>query len=297
MRNRTEFEASVLNQLKCSIEKLYDAQGIKYDSRSDCDKTILNFFAWIYRRIPEIPMAVSYSKELTQKISDGLITHDEADILKAFKERLEKGEGMNGFLSKSTLNASKSDYLRFTWHLYHLHMSHKIANNAGEMSNNRSGSQLLAIINNREALFVDVIKHPEKNHDYFDINHLRVIVNNGWMQKIGCNEIQGMIPGSVEPKVVKSEDIYSLYKAGLNILFELDGKGYCLTKGISKNGYPFAVIQALQSIINNIARLDVDGNVCKSVEIQSSIEGYLMILAIISSKQSGMHYYDLMASL
>ena len=45
--------------------------------------------------------------------------------------------------------------------------------------------QLLCIINQGDVFFVDVIPHPTKAEEYFNIRSLEIILNNGWMEKIG----------------------------------------------------------------------------------------------------------------
>ena len=136
---------------------------------------------------------VEYSNELKAKIDSGELSEKEVEVLKKYKNAFEEGMDMNVFLSNKTSGPEKVDFLRCTWHLYHLHLSENLNMNN---KNNRSNKQLLCIINDDCTYFVDMISHPEKAENYFKLLYLKIIQRNNWMEHIGYLEIPGMVPGS-----------------------------------------------------------------------------------------------------
>ena len=78
-------------------------------------------------------------------------------------------------------------------------------------------------------LFVDVIPHPKRGRssDYFNLDFLRIIRDNGWLSKIYINEKKDITPDSIEPKITTSEDLYKMYKNNINVsMFVFDDKVY-----------------------------------------------------------------------
>lgn len=292
----SEFEKTTLNSVKNCIEKYYDAQGIKYEPTKKPEETIVDFFAWLYRQIAPIKRSVFCSKELQQKIDDGAISEENVKILDLFKKRFENGDSMSGFLSTLTLDSEKVDYLRYTWNLYHLHMTETVATTEEEMRKNRAGYQLLAIIKDKEVLFVDVIPHPARgqSHEYFDLDHLRIIRDNGWFEKIGFSEMTDIIPGSLEPKIKNSTDIYKLYRCNTNTAFELDGKAYHPLQFIVMSGRPSIAIDTLHQIIKHVHNLDVNGNECEFVVFDAAPDNHFVILARIKTISGEKKYFDLL---
>lgn len=292
----SEFRNTILNRIKNRIEEYYDSQGIKYECKNGPQDAIMGYFSWLYRQVIPLKRTVTYSKELQKKIDTGALDTDNANILAMFKKCFEDGKDMRGFLSTLTLDAEKGDYLRYVWHLYHLHMSKMVAATEQEMRKNRSGYQLLAIITKDEVLFVDVIQHPArgKSYEYFNLDHLRIIRDNGWFEKIGCLEIPGMIPGTLKPEITDSEEIYNLYKANVNISFRFDGKGYSFLGGIVVSGQPMVAVDTYKKIVDNIYKIFREGDVCNFVSFVGDINNQLVLLIRVVSSNGEKRYYDLL---
>ena len=58
-------------------------------------------------------------------------------------------------------------------------MSGKYVEDKKQMKNNRSDMQLLSIIDLNDVYFIDVIPHPTKPEEYFNIQSLEIIIKNG----------------------------------------------------------------------------------------------------------------------
>ena len=174
----------VFRDIQSEIHKLYDKGDIKYNCKEEPEESIINFFSYLYRLIPLLEGKVHYSQELKAKITSKEVSSEHIDILKKFEVAFCEGKDMNGFLSNKIKKSNDTDFLLFTWNIYHLHMSSKFVDRK-QMKNNRSDTQLLCIINEKDVYFIDLISHPKKPEEYFDIKILRILVNNGLMENIG----------------------------------------------------------------------------------------------------------------
>ena len=190
---RTELEEKIYCDVQTEIRNYYDSNDIKYRSNEEPEDTIIDFLSYLYRLIPITKRKVHYSKELSKKIDLKEIDEKQAEILKQYSDAFSEGKNMNVFLSNNIKEPKKPDFLLYTWHLYHLHMSGKFVEDINQMKNNRSDTQLLCIINMRDVYFVDIISHPKKAEEYFDLQKMKIIKENGWMEKIGFYEPKSRI--------------------------------------------------------------------------------------------------------
>ena len=253
---RTELEEKIYCDVQTEIRNYYDSNDIKYRSNEEPEYTIIDFLSYLYRLIPITKRKVHYSKELSKKIDLKEIDEKQAEILKQYSDAFSEGKNMNVFLSNNIKEPKKPDFLLYTWHLYHLHMSGKFVEDINQMKNNRSDTQLLCIINMRDVYFVDVISHPKKAEEYFDLQKMKIIKENGWMEKIGFYEIKDMIPESLEPKITEINEIFELYKLGINLSFEFDGKAYSPLAQMSQARRPVDATQKLFEINRKISKLN-----------------------------------------
>ena len=284
-----EFQNKVLTDIQSEIIRYYNEKNIQYKNPKKPENTILDFFSYLYRLIPTVKRNVHYSEELMLKIKRKEISLEHVEILKKFKSAFKEGKDMNIFLSNNTKNAQATDFLQYTWSLFHLHMSNKFVDDKSQMKNNRSDTQLLCIIDDRDVYFVDVIPHPKTSEDYFDINFLRIIKNNGWMDKIGFFEIEGMILGSMEHKITNPGDIFRLYSEGsINICFEFDGKGFCCFKPMNSIRRPSDATQRLINLNKNIKDLCGYKDAYRGFCLESDNQGRLF--GLVKLENNGIKY-------
>lgn len=227
---------------------------------------------------------MEYSNELKAKIERGELSEKEVEVLKKYENAFEKGMDMNVFLSNQTSDPGKVDFLRYTWHLYHLHLSENLNVNK---KNNRSNKQLLCIINDDCTYFVDMIPHPEKAENYFKLIYLKIIQNNNWMEHIGFLEISGFVPGSSQFKVTREEDIFEIYsKIALNTFFEFENKGYVPLDPITSTRNPLRAVEQMMTINKNIRKLNDCAADYKGFKLETDNEGLLMgMVEFENSKQ------------
>ena len=227
---------------------------------------------------------MEYSNELKAKIERGELSEKEVEVLKKYENAFEKGMDMNVFLSNRTSDPGKVDFLRYTWHLYHLHLSENLNVNK---KNNRSNKQLLCIINDDCTYFVDMIPHPEKAENYFKLIYLKIIQNNNWMEHIGFLEISGFVPGSSQFKVTREEDIFEIYsKIALNTFFEFENKGYVPLDPITSTRNPLRAVEQMMTINKNIRKLNDCAADYKGFKLETDNEGLLMgMVEFENSKQ------------
>ena len=285
MRVKNELEIKIHEDIQSEIMKYYDWVGVEYRAdENEPEKTIIDFFSYLYKRIPMLKRRVEYSNELKAKIERGELSEKEVEVLKKYENAFEKGMDMNVFLSNQTSDPGKVDFLRYTWHLYHLHLSENLNVNK---KNNRSNIQLLCIINDDCTYFVDMIPHPEKAENYFKLIYLKIIQNNNWMEHIGFLEISGFVPGSSQFKVTREEDIFEIYsKIALNTFFEFENKGYVPLDPITSTRNPLRAVEQMMTINKNIRKLNDCAADYKGFKLETDNEGLLMgMVEFENSKQ------------
>jgi len=285
MRVKNELEIKIHEDIQSEIMKYYDWVGVEYRAdENEPEKTIIDFFSYLYKRIPMLKRRVEYSNELKAKIERGELSEKEVEVLKKYENAFEKGMDMNVFLSNQTSDPGKVDFLRYTWHLYHLHLSENLNVNK---KNNRSNKQLLCIINDDCTYFVDMIPHPEKAENYFKLIYLKIIQNNNWMEHIGFLEISGFVPGSSQFKVTREEDIFEIYsKIALNTFFEFENKGYVPLDPITSTRNPLRAVEQMMTINKNIRKLNDCAADYKGFKLETDNEGLLMgMVEFENSKQ------------
>lgn len=275
-REKTELEEKIYSDVQLEIQKYYDNEGIEYKKKEEPEDTILDFFSYLLRLIPPIQREVHYSKELLRKIELNEISKEHTEILKEYADAFFKGKDMNIFLSNNIKKAREADFLLYTWHLFHLHLSGKFIEDKNQMKNNRSNTQLLCIINQNDVYFIDVIQHPVKAEEYFDIKNLETIINNGWIEKIGFSEMKDMIPGSLQPKITEAKDIFKIYSCGINMAFEFKGKGYCPLEHMSSVRRPYAATNEMFKINRAIFKLNGMNGTYKGFKMGCDDKGNLV---------------------
>lgn len=300
-RKIPELEKKVYRDIQLEIFKYYDSEGMEYrgknnpkvaeklktietlddedvsDMVEDIKDSIVDFFSYVYRLIPPLRRNVHYSKELLNKIQSNGITEKHVKILREYADAFSLGKDMNIFLSNNIKDTRKPDFLLYTWHLYHLHMSGKVVESVKQMKNNRSDTQLLCIINPGDVYFVDVISHPVKPEEYFNMQTLEIIENNGWMEKIGFCEATNMIQESMEPKITKNEEIFKIYsKCGFNMMFEINNKGYIPLDSMMSNRRPRDASQEIIKIDCEIRKLHHVEGIYKRFQLGCDQNGILL---------------------
>lgn len=283
----------VFRDIQSEIHKFYNQEDIEYNCKEKPEESIINFFSYLYRLIPVLERNVHYSQELKSKIDSNEISSEHVEILKKFEVAFCEGKDMNGFLSNKTKKSDYTDFLLFTWHIYHLHMSSKFVDRK-QMKNNRSDTQLLCIINESDVYFIDVISHPQKPEEYFNMKYLKILVNNGWMEKIGYFEIKDMIPGSLKPKIEDCKDIFQLYsQCSVNLAFEFEDKGYAFMRTIMSNRRPYESSEMITQIRKKIEELDGGEGLYLGFAFESDGEGHLLGLVKLKTKAGEVCEYNI----
>lgn len=291
---RTTLEDKIYGDIRAEIWKYYDDEGIEYKRKDDDENTLLDFLSYLYKLIPQTKRNVHYSAELSQKINCNEIPDKYIEVLKEYETAFSEGKDMNIFLSNNIKKPHETDFLLYTWHLFHLHMSGKFVEDKQLMKNNRSDTQLLCIITLCDVYFIDVIPHPSKAEEYFDIESLKIIVKNGWMEKIGFYEMSDMIPGTLQPKITENKDIFMLYSKGsMNVAFEFQGKGYCSLEPMSANRKPYAAGQVMLKITEVIHEMNSVDGIYKGFQFGRGRRGELLGLVKFELATKETKYYDI----
>ena len=288
---KTELEKQIYIDLQVKIYHFFDSQDVKYKNKENPEDTISDFFSYLYTQIPPVKRKVYCSKELKNKIDSGELDEKSIKVLKQYQEAFEAGKNMGCFLSSKSKDVRKPDFFLYTWHLYHLHMSGKFVDDPKQMKNNRSDTQLVCIVDNENIYFVDVIHHPKKPAEYFNFRLLEIIVDNGWIEKIGFCRCDEIIPGSLEPKITEGIDFFELYSKGrLNVGFEFRDKCYIPLEQISTSLKPYFVTHNMCEINRNIFKANKINGEYKGVEFGKYGNELLLLAHFILNNENEIHY-------
>ena len=234
-----KFDEQVIIDIQKTIFNFYDTQDIKYSKNEKPKDTLLYFITFLIKEIPICKRNVHFS--------DVLENSQHISVLGKYADGFRNGADMNIFLSNKTCNPKQPDFFLYCWNIYHLHINN-------QMNKKRSELQLLCIVSDNDVYFVDVIEHPSKKcpDRYFNIQHLETIKRNNWMEQIGFEEMESLVPNSLEPKITESKDIFKMYTKGINIPFEFDGQAYFPIRGITCAKSPIIATNEIIKITRNI---------------------------------------------
>lgn len=289
-----ELKNKIYEDIQTQIRNFYNSNNIKYKDKDDPQETIIDFFSNLYKLIPLTKRSVHYSDEISKKIGRKEIPEEHINVLKKYEEAFVNGEDMNVFLSNNIKNPRETDFLRNTWHLYHLHMSGKFVENTDQMKNNRSDTQLLCIINKTDVFYVDIIPHPTRAEEYFNLKSLEIIINNGWIEKIGFCEMTDLIPGTLKPIIKDAKDIFSMYSQyGVNIAFEFHGKGYSSLEPIGCDRKPFDAALEMININKNITKLYSVNGTYKGFQMGCNDKGELLGLVEFETPEGEIKQFNI----
>lgn len=288
----TPFEQVAFCHLQKEIEDCFDENNVSYPEYTDPRDAVLDYFAWLFRIIAPRPRRVTYSATLQNKMNS--LGKYVVLLLEQYKTLFEVGENANDYLSNNTKDSEGYDYLRYIWHVFHLHLL-----DSSKTGKKRSGTQLLVAVTLDDVLFVDVISHPGrgKSYEYFNLDHLRAIRDSGWFPKIGFMEKTDDELCSLTYKLEKDEDIYTLCKANINSYIELDSKIYICPTGVSSSSHPMEAVYTLNGIKKNIQRYEQQGAQCESVKFASGVNGLLMVVMTVNMPDGNREICDLLTGM
>lgn len=251
-------EECILSAIKFQIQQFFDKVGISYKISWSYEKTILNYFDLVQKLIFPCPRSVEYSHELKQKMQE-VLDEETVEVIKIFTDDFILGKNMNCHLSTNISKSGTKDYLLNVWNIYHLHLNKKVVSTIKDMKKNREGLLLVCIVSGTKVYFVDVIPHPT-TEDFLNLDFLRIVQANGWMKEIGFREIEGYISGSITPAIEECDKIFKMYTSGMNIGFDVNGKGYLPSNVIASSRDSMQYVEKYNRIILAIRELLKSGN-------------------------------------
>ncbi len=159
--------------IKQYIKAGFDWFGIDYTLSGNLDSDLLNLFTvqkkFVYPSLREVRI----SRELTRKIDNECNHHLEIrHLVNLFKN----GKDVNPFQSRSLFKYEVPDLLVYHWNIYYFHLSTNSPE--GSYFNDRTKQVLFVYLDEKQALFLDVDKHPP--HDVFADKRFLEIIDKNW---------------------------------------------------------------------------------------------------------------------
>lgn len=216
-------EQIIKDKIKAEFISYLTAHEYTINQDASYEDAVICFYNYKEKRIPIKKYEVLFSRELTSKLTG--LDDEKTSTLNLFKCNFENGIDMNCHLSKYIFG-SQFDYLLNYWSIKHLHLNSNVANSKSEMTNNRSDTYLLVLVDEFESkvYFLDVIPHLSGD-EFADINFLWILFNNNWIEHAGFAKIENCV--SISYQITSKEDLMSLWKSHINYAaFEFNGAFY-----------------------------------------------------------------------
>ena len=157
---------------------IHNLQNLKarYNPNDDTYRLLLNFLQLRDKLfIPQHKFKVIYSKEFSDKLAfaDTNCQNAVADI----KTRLENGNDIIAYLSRSVRSANSQAMLVRNWNIHHAHINEPVE---GESKKSKNSSALLFFTYDNDIVyFLDILPHP-KGDTWFCTSLLEIIYDNDW---------------------------------------------------------------------------------------------------------------------
>lgn len=237
-----------INDLRDFLVDFYSKNGFSFDSTNSTHELLCNYFNVKSKLIPPIPRTVFISSEISRKMNQCPYRKGLAIV----QHRLEHGENVNCFLSKSIFSADYNDLLLHDWGIYHLHLS-DTKRRQGDYFYRRSDWLLFARVEQNAAYLLEVYHHKEAA--VFARKELLHVMQRNWPDVIESYRIKGVAGANPD---LTNEQISCLRKQGGNALIEINRRVYApIGGGYMTNGTNIQHLRSADYLfyyINNVQK-------------------------------------------
>lgn len=154
-------------------------QSVDMKQASVLNDPILQYLNLKWRLVNSVSRNVYYSKEFycPVNLQDGL---------NQVKEKIEKGEDITPYLSKSIKNVEYNDMMLNDWGIHHLHLG-TTTDKKDSFFVNRTGKILYVKFEKNKAYLIQIMEHNEWTND-----NLIKIIHDNWPDLIAKYKLKGM---------------------------------------------------------------------------------------------------------
>ena len=254
--------------LKRIVEQQLNALGVTFSAGADVQQLMLLALNHELKTVSQQPRRVHRSKEFTAKQAGLEATQQQAvsDILAKF----EKGDDVNGHLSKSSAKPAETDALLADWKIHHLHISnHK--DKPSDMFFARTGPVMFAHVAPNDVYFIGIYPHGKGYPETWTRQTLLKIIDENWPHLLDHCRIKGTTglsfnPTDMDLKAVRGAHGNSIVQIGNSFIAPPGG-------GLAMDGTPS----------NNVFRMNKTLHLIKELE-SSVIANAARVKAEIASK-------------
>lgn len=246
-KQRQQNLSKITSGIKYEIENYFKMYKVIHNDLNFYEM-VTNLYNYLFKVTLPQKYTVIFSDEIEAK-------SEYKELITLFKKKLEDGENIIPWQSRTVLKANYQDILFNFWNIKHLHLI--------EDPNKRSNNILLYIQCDSTVYFLDVVKHP-KGDEWNNFNILRTVCRNHWMQYIGFDKISDIEPdfveGTLEPKIEDEEAIRKIYKKNINMGFTIDGISYWPNpfQGVVRTGDNKKAIDNTKRLYEKLKKLSID---------------------------------------
>jgi hypothetical protein len=198
-------------------EKHLSNYGVSFNSNED-DRIVIDRWINVEIRIIQKKKRVI---RISKKIENSSYNEDINAALDLLKKKIENGDDINSYLSKSIFYEDYTDYLFSDWGIHHLHLSIESDPNDSKFMK-RSDKLLFVTYNEEEIYFIDIRPHNEQY--VFAQKELLEIIESDFPQVIESYRIKDAIDVAID--IEDAPTIKAMREAGYNMLYKVNGKIY-----------------------------------------------------------------------
>lgn len=229
----------------------------KYIIRHKALNLLERYLNYQNRHIETIPRHVYCSRELEEKIKEGILDSNMVSAIEMIREELSKGRDVSGHLSKLADWLDKEDALLDDWSIYHFHLGNDKESPSSKYYK-RTGLLLMVYIPRHfdNAYLLDVSEEHRNPLAFARQGYLKIIDDN-WPELLERFRFSGI----KTEFGCSDEERLQLRRAGINTLENINGDFFANPGGGITSAKTSVKCQLAKNRINNKLL-----GICKSLE-------------------------------
>ena len=251
--------------LKRIVEAHLKTLGVAYSATDKLEDLMLLVTNYELKTVKPQPRRAHLSKEFSQKLAQLATAQQQA--ADAIIKKFERGDDVNGHLSKSSAKPAETDALLADWKIHHLHISTQ-KKNPSDKFYPRTGPVMFARIEQNAVYFIDIYEHGKGFPETWTRQKLLEILDANWSHILDPHRLQGVTGLAF---TASDSDVKALRGANVNTILQI-GKSFIAPPGggLATSGVATANVLRTDKTLHVIRDLEQEvGN--KAAELKRAI--------------------------
>lgn len=212
---------------------------------SDLDRLALDWLQLRARSITPRPRAVTLSREVQASVAA-------YPAIRAIRTNLASGRDVSAWLSHSVRDRRRlnpvADMMFNDWQIMHFHLGNVFASPAAVT---RTDDLLFAYVSANEATLLDIQPHRARPWTMRELLRILMITKPAALERY---QLKGIVGLQNAPPT--DEELYKLRRAGINVMFEIDGRFFMSPGlGLASSGHSTRIVRYFQHLRRSIISL------------------------------------------